>query len=152
MADDDAQSIPAFPESAPTPEAAPAEPVAEVTPSDPTPATPENEPAPEVVEPEARSSASAPAPQPPASQSTKEPRHWTDTDRAKAAAVHHQDTEAQLAKIIEFVKKHKKITNDDIEKLLHVSDATATRYLELLIKRGILKKEGGGRGVHYILA
>lgn len=154
MADDDAQSAPVPSESAPAPEAALTEPAADVVRSDqaPAPLATENEPAPDASEAEARPSSAAPASQPAASPSVKEPRHWTDADRAKAAAVHHQDTEAQLAKIIEYSKKHKRITNDDIEKLLHVSDATAGRYLKLLVDRGILKKEGGGRGTHYVLA
>ena len=107
MADDDAQSIPAPPESAPAPEVAPAEPAADIAPSDPAPAPPtaENEPVPEISEPEARPSPSTPVSQPPASPADKEPRHWTDADRAKAAAVHHQQTEAELAKIVEFAKK-----------------------------------------------
>ena len=40
------------------------------------------------------------------------------------------------------------ITNDEVEKLLHVSDATATRYLSQLEKEGKIKKneEKGKRG------
>ena len=154
MADDDALSIPTPPESAPAPEAAPAETTPEVAPSDPmpTPAVSEREQAPEVAEPEAPPFTSTPASQPTASPAVKEPRHWTDADRAKAAAVHHQQTEAELAKIVEFVGKHERVTNDEVEKLLHVSDATAGRYLKLLVDRGVLKKEGSGRGVSYVLA
>jgi len=42
------------------------------------------------------------------------------------------------------------ITNDEVEKLLHVSDATATRYLSALEKEGKIKQLGKtGTGVVY---
>jgi Fic family protein len=42
------------------------------------------------------------------------------------------------------------ISNDEVEKLLHVSDATATRYLETLEKEGKIKQIGKtGKGVRY---
>jgi len=42
------------------------------------------------------------------------------------------------------------ITNKDVEKLLGVSDATATRYLDELEKKGLLRQVGDtGRGVFY---
>lgn len=40
-----------------------------------------------------------------------------------------------------FLKK-RDITNDDVEKLLHVSDATATRYLQELEKGGRITQAG----------
>ncbi len=44
-----------------------------------------------------------------------------------------------------------RITNDDIQKLLNVSDATATRYLEILEKEGLIRQVGqSGPEVHYI--
>ncbi len=48
-----------------------------------------------------------------------------------------------------FLKKSK-ITNDEVEKFLHVSDATATRYLSQLEKEGKIKQNGKtGKGVSY---
>lgn len=48
--------------------------------------------------------------------------------------------------------RENKITNNDIEKLLGVSDATATRYLDELEKEGkILQIGATGRAVHYVL-
>ncbi len=35
--------------------------------------------------------------------------------------------------------KQTEITNDEVVKLLHVSDATATRYLAELEKRGLVR-------------
>jgi len=44
----------------------------------------------------------------------------------------------------------RKITNDEVEKFLHVSDATATRYLSQLEKERKIKQNGKtGRGVSY---
>lgn len=46
--------------------------------------------------------------------------------------------------------EERKISNDDIQKLLGVSDATATRYLDALEKEGLIRQVGGeGRGVYY---
>ena len=51
--------------------------------------------------------------------------------------------------MIMFLKKSK-ITNDEVEKFLHVSDATATRYLSQLEKEGKIKQSGKtGKGVSY---
>lgn len=56
----------------------------------------------------------------------------------------------KLEKIISLFLKHATITNDEVEKLLHVSDATATRYLEQLEKEGKVKQSGRtGTGVSY---
>lgn len=44
----------------------------------------------------------------------------------------------------------KKITNNDVEKLLGVADSTATRYLDELEKEGKIKQVGKtGKGVYY---
>ena len=56
----------------------------------------------------------------------------------------------KLEKIIEFLNTKGKITNDEVEKLLHVSDATATRYLSALEKENKIKQVGKtGHGVVY---
>ena len=58
--------------------------------------------------------------------------------------------EKKLAKIMALFAKQTAVTNDEVEKLLHVSDATATRYLSILAERGKLKQVGHtGRGVRY---
>jgi Fic family protein len=44
----------------------------------------------------------------------------------------------------------RKISNDQVEKFLHVSDSTATRYLSRLVKEGrIIKNEKKGSGTTY---
>ena len=46
--------------------------------------------------------------------------------------------------------KHYWVGNDEVEKLLHVSDATATRYLSVLEREGKIKQLGKtGKGVVY---
>ncbi|OGG93136.1 hypothetical protein A2609_02540 [Candidatus Kaiserbacteria bacterium RIFOXYD1_FULL_47_14] len=53
-------------------------------------------------------------------------------------------------KIMEALSKKNKITNDEVEKLLYISDATATRYLSVLVKEGKIQKVGtAGSGVAY---
>ncbi|MFA6257391.1 MAG: hypothetical protein WC671_00040 [Candidatus Paceibacterota bacterium] len=57
----------------------------------------------------------------------------------------------KLDKVMALFLKHSKITNDEVEKFLHVSDATATRYLSQLKKEGKIKQSGKtGHAVSYI--
>ena len=47
-------------------------------------------------------------------------------------------------------EKKQEITNDEVEKLLHVSDTTATRYLDHLEKQGRITQRGKtGHAVTY---
>jgi len=56
----------------------------------------------------------------------------------------------KLDKIMILFLKQSKITNAEVEKFLHVSDATATRYLSTLEKEGKIKQSGKtGKGVSY---
>ena len=56
----------------------------------------------------------------------------------------------KLNRIMTLFLKKSKITNDEIEKFLHVSDATATRYLSQLEKEGKIKQNGKtGKRVFY---
>lgn len=53
-------------------------------------------------------------------------------------------------KILAFLKKRRTITNSQVQKLLGVSDATATNYLEELEQKGALSQKGKtGSGVFY---
>lgn len=61
-----------------------------------------------------------------------------------------EEKEKNLEKILIYFTGHEKVTNDDVEKLLGVSDATATRYLEELEKEGKVRQVGTeGRFVYY---
>ncbi len=56
----------------------------------------------------------------------------------------------KLEKIMNMFTKRTNVTNDEVEKLLHVSDATATRYLTILKKENKIKQSGKtGKGVSY---
>jgi predicted HTH transcriptional regulator len=62
------------------------------------------------------------------------------------------EKEARKRKIMEFfgTSSNRKVTNNDIEELLGVSDATATRYLDELEKEGLIKQVGKtGNAVYY---
>ena len=87
------------------------------------------------------------APQPPATSSS--PAHSAREDSAKGNAAKKQKIEQHLEKILVEAKKKKTITYRDVVKLLRISDATASRYLKMLVARGQLKREGKGRSVRY---
>lgn len=56
----------------------------------------------------------------------------------------------KLDKIMTLFLKKQKITNDEVEKFMHVSDATAGRYLSQLEKEGKIKQSGKtGKFVFY---
>ncbi|MEQ1499766.1 MAG: FaeA/PapI family transcriptional regulator [Parcubacteria group bacterium] len=56
----------------------------------------------------------------------------------------------KLDHIMTLFAKRTNITNDEVEKFLRVSDATATRYLEILEKENKIKQSGKtGKGVSY---
>jgi hypothetical protein len=54
----------------------------------------------------------------------------------------------KLDKIMTLFLKYPKITNDEVEKLLHVSDATAARLLAQLVKENKIRKVG--KTGHYV--
>jgi len=55
-----------------------------------------------------------------------------------------------LEKISDLLGEKSQITNNDVQKLLGVSDATATRYLDELEKEGKLRQVGKtGKHVYY---
>jgi len=56
----------------------------------------------------------------------------------------------KLDKVMTLFLKKQKITNDEVEKFMHVSDATATRYLSQLEKEEKIKQTGKtGKSVFY---
>jgi len=59
-------------------------------------------------------------------------------------------TEKRLAKIMELTRKNGSVVNTDVQKLLHVSSASATRYLNKLVKRGSLKVSGSKTHTKYL--
>lgn len=58
---------------------------------------------------------------------------------------------AKLEKLISEKSAEDKITNDEVQKLLKVSDATAERYLNELEQKGLIKQFGEvGHEVYYL--
>lgn len=55
-----------------------------------------------------------------------------------------------IQKIFTFAQEKKRITNEQIRDLLHVSQSTATDYLSQLVSRGMLKTEGKGKATVYL--
>ncbi len=110
------------------------------------PTAPEAEP-----EPEKPAEASASAGKQTAQSSTIEPFHKNmDKLRAKEHMAIKEKKRKKLDQVMALFAKRKIVTNDDVEKFLHVSDATATRYLSQLEQEGKIKQSGKtGRGVSY---
>lgn len=67
----------------------------------------------------------------------------------KAQAKIQFNKQKKLDKIIQLSQKKQIITNDDVQKLLYVSDATATRYLVKLVEQGRLARVGSPRDARY---
>jgi len=68
----------------------------------------------------------------------------------KARQVIQNRKQKKIDHILDLFAKRTNITNDEVEKFLHVSDATATRYLEILEKENKIRQSGKtGKGVRY---
>lgn len=125
-------------EAVPAPETAqPTTPTAQIPPNEPI------EPEPEPIE-HAPEAPSAAAPVPTGILHTVR-------DLLAKARVSIQDRKRKKRdKIMAALNTKTKITNDEVEKLLHVSDATAARYLSALVKENKIKQVGKtGTGVVY---
>ena len=61
--------------------------------------------------------------------------------------------EENKQKVLEYLQTNDKMTNNDVERMLGVSDATATRYMDDLEKEGKVEQVGTtGNAVHYKLS
>jgi hypothetical protein len=67
----------------------------------------------------------------------------------KAQAKIQFNKQKKLDKMIQLAQKKHTITNDDVQKLLRVSDATATRYLVKLVEQGRITRVGSPRDAKY---
>ncbi len=69
----------------------------------------------------------------------------------EARAKIQKEKQEKLEKVIGLFEEKEKITNDDVERVLSVSNTTAFRYLERLEKQGKIKQVGEtGQAVFYI--
>lgn len=122
-------------------------------PSSPAPELPEpapelppiETPTPEIPQP-------SPAPQPTQPTNPTATAPITIKDRLYAALEKIQFRKrAKLNKILLLAAKKRSIKNDDVEKLLKVSDATASRYLRQLVQEGRLRRSGMTSSIVYEL-
>lgn len=124
-----------------------AQPAAEETPAPPAPAAPET-PAP--AEPQEATPEAAPEPLPELPPSRAESAGVASPGlpaatvqlRERALAARQARGEERRESILALARHKKSITNNDVELHTHVSDATATRDLEQLVKDGRLKRVG----------
>jgi hypothetical protein len=131
-------------------------------------AQPENEPkSPQNQDSPSAESESVEADKPTAQTPVNEPLEEPEHEQAKPVSVNSKSSLARQLLVsarnaIQFRKRKKldrvmslflqksKITNDEVEKFLHVSDATATRYLSQLEKENkIQQSRKTGKGVSY---
>ena len=89
-----------------------------------------------------------PAPQP-QSLAQQDQKGFIRALLAKAQAKIQFNKQKKLDKITLFAEKKKIIANEDIQLLLHVSSATATRYLVKLVQQGRLARTGNPRDAKY---
>ena len=72
-----------------------------------------------------------------------------DLRRQKANQARQTKREENLMKIEKLIEEKKQINNDDVRELLHVSQSTATNYLQTLENRGTINSEGKGKATVY---
>ena len=73
-----------------------------------------------------------------------------DTDSETVREKQIKEKEAGKQKILEMFGSQERVFNDDVQKMLSISDASATRYLDELEKEGKIKQVGDiGSGVFY---
>ncbi len=88
----------------------------------------------------------APQPQSPAQQ---DQTGFIRALLAKAQVKIQFNKQKKLDKIMLFAQKKKIIANEDVQLFLHVSSATATRYLVKLVQQGQLARVGSPRDAKY---
>jgi len=153
------QDIPSPTVDAPTPTGEPAVPPQEAPPVPMESEPVATEPAPPTEPPTAQTTPNEPlapepepiAPEPPSSAAPVPAPTSHIRDLLTRARTATQDRKRKKRdKIMQALNSKNKITNDEVEKLLHVSDATATRYLAQLEKEGKIQQVGKtGQGVMY---
>ena len=88
------------------------------------------------------------APQP-QSLAQQDQKGFIRTLLAKAQAKIQFNKQKKLEKLMKIAQKKKLITNSDAQKLLRISDRTATRYLVKLVQQGRLLRVGDPRDAKY---
>ena len=55
----------------------------------------------------------------------------------------------KIEKVMTLFLKKEKVKNKDVREFMHITDETATVYLQALVKEGKIKREGKGGSVYY---
>ena len=53
--------------------------------------------------------------------------------------------------IVNFIKEHGSIRRITVEDLLNIKDTRANEILSILVKKGMISKEGGSKNIKYVL-
>ena len=69
--------------------------------------------------------------------------------RTAALNARQRKRDEKLEKVVQFVREHGRVTNDEAQILLGISNRSATRYLSILAKAGRLRKVNRGHWAHY---
>ncbi|MDE2188347.1 MAG: hypothetical protein KGJ35_01305 [Patescibacteria group bacterium] len=102
----------------------------------------------------------APQPQSPAQppqtpmQATPEQAKFSESEQFRDIQAHgrakiQMNRSEKLDRLIQYAQKKQVIDNEEIQKLLHISSATATRYLVTLVQQGRLVRDGSPRHAKY---
>ncbi len=83
-------------------------------------------------------------------ESSNKPREFIQSLFLKAKQTIQFRKQKKLDKILAYVEKRGRVNNNEVEKLLHVSDPTASRYLRALAGQGRLIMTGKGKGAYYL--
>ena len=93
---------------------------------------------------------SAPAPTPISAEPISQPKSLARQLIAKAREAIQNRKRKKIDHILDLFAKRTNITNKEVADFLHVSDATATRYLQILENENKIKQVGKtGKGVKY---
>lgn len=144
-------------------------PIPQITPIPPTPPVTQPEAKPEEVKPPEPEPQQQPPPIPeptidikpisqpisPAPQIPPTDNVPNDSDKFKeflklGNPAKQEKRDEHLKKIIAFAQEKKEITNQDVRDLVHVSQTTATRYLEQLVNQGVLKINKKAKATTYL--
>lgn len=68
---------------------------------------------------------------------------------AKEAAVTTELPKKNEDTILSFIASNEQITRSDVERILHISQATANRLLKHMIREGLIYQESSGRNTRY---
>ena len=131
--------------------------LSEQPPQSPQPSEPTSEPTPPLPNPPAPPNpSSSPVPSPTADQEEVQKQAVAMFDvRLKENSIKGNQAKKDkrdeaIQKIFAFAQEKKRVTNEQIRDLLHVSQSTASDYLSDLVNRGMLKTEGKGRATVYL--